>query len=98
MRKIIIDTNPAIGIPGIDTDDPIAIMLALQDPRLELLAITTVFGNCPPALGTRCATRILQVAERSDIPVAIGQATPMGGTLPDLQSLIVHLFWFVNLR
>ncbi len=47
-RKIIIDTDPAIGIPGTDADDPIAIMLALQDPRLDLLAITTVFGNCPP--------------------------------------------------
>jgi Inosine-uridine nucleoside N-ribohydrolase len=45
-RKIIIDTDPAIGIPGTDADDPIAIMLALQDPRLDLLAITTVFGNC----------------------------------------------------
>ena len=83
-HKIIIDTDPAIGIPGTDADDPIAIMLALQDPRLDLLAITTVFGNCPPALGARCATRILQVAGRSDIPVAIGQATPMSGTLPEL--------------
>ena len=82
-RKIIIDTDPAIGIPGTDADDPIAIMLALQDPRLDLLAITTVFGNVPPALGARCATRILQVAERNDIPVAIGQAVPMSGTLPE---------------
>lgn len=83
-RKIIIDTDPAIGIPGTDADDPIAIMLALQDPRLELMAITTVFGNCPPLLGARCATRILQVAGRTDIPVAVGQAVPMSGTLPEL--------------
>lgn len=83
-RKIIIDTDPAIGIPGTDADDPIAIMLALQDPRLELMAITTVFGNCPPLLGARCATRILQVAGRTDIPVAVGQAVPMSGTLPAL--------------
>ncbi|HEY0209593.1 nucleoside hydrolase [Acerihabitans sp.] len=82
--KIIIDTDPAIGIPGTDADDPIAIMLALRDPRLELMAITTVFGNCPPLLGARCASRILQVAGRSDIPVAAGMATPMGGTLPAL--------------
>lgn len=83
-RKIIIDTDPAIGIPGTDADDPIAIMLALQDPRLELVAITTVFGNCPPLLGARCATRILQVAQRTDIPVAVGQALPLSGTLPEL--------------
>jgi len=83
-RKIIIDTDPAIGIPGTDADDPIAIMLALQDPRLELMAITTVFGNCPPLLGARCATRILQAAQRTDIPVAVGQALPLSGTLPEL--------------
>lgn len=83
-RKIIIDTDPAIGIPGTDADDPIAIMLALQDPRLELMGITTVFGNCPPMLGARCATRILQVAGRTAIPVAAGMGTPMSGTLPEL--------------
>ncbi|CAK9885914.1 MAG: Pyrimidine-specific ribonucleoside hydrolase RihA [Candidatus Erwinia impunctatus] len=82
-RKIIIDTDPAIGISGTDADDPIAIMLALRDPRLQLMAITTVFGNCPPTLGARCATRILQVAGRTDIPVAIGMATPLSGELPE---------------
>ncbi|WP_435947301.1 nucleoside hydrolase [Dryocola sp. BD586] len=83
-RKIIIDTDPAIGIPGTDADDPIAIILALKDPRLELMAVTTVFGNCPPLLGARCATHILQVAGRTDIPVAVGQGVPMSGTLPEL--------------
>lgn len=84
QRKIIIDTDPAIGIPGTDADDPIAIMLALRDPRIQLMGITTVFGNCPPALGARCATRILQVAGRADIPVAIGMGTPLSGKLPEL--------------
>jgi len=84
MKKIIIDTDPAIGIAGTDADDPIAIMLALRDPRLELLAITTVFGNCPPLLGARCATQILQTYGSSNIPVAVGQGVPLSGTLPDL--------------
>ncbi|MBP2167194.1 inosine-uridine nucleoside N-ribohydrolase [Erwinia toletana] len=83
-RKIILDTDPAIGIPGTDADDPIAIMLAVKDPRLELLGVTTIFGNCPPDLGARCATQVLASAGRSDIPVAIGMATRMGGDLPEL--------------
>ena len=59
-------------------------MLALKDPRLELLGVTTVFGNCPPDLGARCAAAVLKAAKRGDVPVAIGMATRMGGDLPQL--------------
>ncbi|WP_158818686.1 nucleoside hydrolase [Methylocapsa sp. S129] len=81
-RKIILDTDPAVGIPGTDADDPLALMLALQDPRLELLGVTTIFGNCPPALGARCAAAVLRAAGREDVPVAIGMGTRMNGELP----------------
>jgi len=83
-KKIILDTDPAIGIPGTDADDPLALMLALKDPRLELLGVTTVFGNCPPELGARCATVVLREAGHSDVPVAVGMGTRMGGELPQL--------------
>jgi len=83
VKKIIIDTDPAIGIAGTDADDPIAIMLALCDSRLDLLAITTVFGNCPPLLGARCAARILAAHGSTNIPIAVGQSVPLSGTLPD---------------
>lgn len=80
-RKIIIDTDPGVGIPGTDADDPIAILLALADPRLELLAVTTTFGNCPPALSARGAAAVLAAAGRADIPVAKGRDTPLSGRL-----------------
>lgn len=83
-RKVILDTDPAIGIRGTDADDPLALMLALSDPRLELMGVTTVFGNCPPALGARCATAVLAAAGRADIPVAVGMGTRMSGELPRL--------------
>jgi inosine-uridine nucleoside N-ribohydrolase len=83
-RKIILDTDPAVGIPGTDADDPLALMLALRDPRLELMGVTTIFGNCPPALGARCAAAVLRAAGREDIPVAVGMATRMNGELPQL--------------
>jgi inosine-uridine nucleoside N-ribohydrolase len=81
-RKIIIDTDPGVGIPGTDADDPIALLLALADPRLDLVGITTTFGNCPPTLGARGAAAVLSAAGRPDIPVAVGIGTPLSGELP----------------
>jgi purine nucleosidase len=81
-RKIILDTDPAVGIPGTDADDPLALMLAIKHPSLDLLGVTTVFGNCPPALGARCAAAVLRAAGRQDIPIAIGMGTSMAGGLP----------------
>ncbi len=81
-RKIIIDTDPGVGIPGTDADDPIAILLALADPRLDLIGVTTTFGNCPPDLGARGARAVLDIAGRSDIPVAVGDGVPLRGGLP----------------
>jgi purine nucleosidase len=83
-RKIILDTDPAVGILGTDADDPLALMLALKDPRLDLLGVTTTFGNCPPWLGARCAAAVLRAAEREDVPVAVGMGTRMTGELPQL--------------
>jgi uridine nucleosidase len=81
-RKIVLDTDPGVGIPGTDADDPIALLLALADPGLELLAVTTTFGNCPPWLSARGAAAVLAAAGRSDIPVAQGRETPLSGQLP----------------
>jgi inosine-uridine nucleoside N-ribohydrolase len=85
-KKIILDTDPAVGIPGTDGDDPLALMLAVRHPGLDLLGVTTVFGNCPPSLGARCAAAVLSAAGREDVPVAVGMGTNMAGGLP--QALI----------
>lgn len=87
-RKIILDTDPGVGIPGTDADDPIALLLALADPRLELLGVTTIFGNCPPALGARGARAVLEAAGRPDVPISVGMATRLSGDLPgDLDAI-----------
>lgn len=80
-RKIILDTDPGVGIPGTDADDPLALLLALGDERLELLAVTTIFGNTPPLLGARGAAAVLQAAGREDVPVAAGMSRRLDGTL-----------------
>uniref|UniRef100_A0A2P2KMX1 Uncharacterized protein MANES_05G207000 n=1 Tax=Rhizophora mucronata TaxID=61149 RepID=A0A2P2KMX1_RHIMU len=64
-RKIIIDTDPGI-------DDAMAIFLALRSPEVEVIGLTTVFGNVYTTLSTRNALHLLEVAGRTDIPVAEG--------------------------
>lgn len=81
-RKIILDTDPGVGIPGTDADDPLALMLALTDPNIDLLGVTTVFGNCPPQLGARGAGAVLRAAGRDDLSVAAGMGRPLSGRLP----------------
>ena len=70
-QKIIIDTDPG-------QDDAVAILLALASPdELDVLAITTVGGNVPLHRTSLNARKVLQLAERTDIPVYAGCARPL---------------------
>src|SRR5262249_11460999 len=64
-RPIIIDTDPGI-------DDAVAILLALASPELEVLGLVAVAGNVPLTATARNACAILELADRSDIPVHAG--------------------------
>lgn len=68
-HRIVIDTDPGI-------DDAMAIFYALASPQIEVLGLTTVFGNVATELATENALRLLEVAG-SDAPVAHGAARPL---------------------
>lgn len=72
-RKIIIDTDPGI-------DDAMAIFYALSSPELEVVALTTIFGNATTETSTYNALALLALAGRSDIPVARGSDAPLVAT------------------
>lgn len=78
-RKIIIDTDPGV-------DDAMAIFFALRSPELDVIGLTTIFGNVHTDLATVNALRLLDIAGRPDIPVAKGAddplAVPFGGPVP----------------
>lgn len=70
MRPLIIDTDPGV-------DDAFALALAALSDEVDLLAVTTVFGNVPLETTTRNAQRVLALCEREDVPVAVGAARPL---------------------
>lgn len=69
-QKIIIDTDPGI-------DDAMAIFFALRSPELDVIGLTTIFGNVHTDLATTNALRLLEIAGRADIPVAKGVDDPL---------------------
>jgi purine nucleosidase len=71
--RMILDTDPGI-------DDALAIFLALASPEVQLEAITTVSGNVPIEHTTRNALALLELAGRTDIPVARGCDRPLLGS------------------
>lgn len=52
-RKVILDCDPGL-------DDAMALCMALFDPRLEVIAVTAVGGNCSPAQATRNVQAIIE--------------------------------------
>lgn len=69
-RRIILDTDPGI-------DDMMAIFLALRSPELKVEAITPVCGNVPLDLTLANALRLVEIADRTDVPVAAGASHPL---------------------
>ena len=66
------------------TDDAVAIMLAALHPGLDLLGVTTVFGNLAVADTTDNTRRVLDEVGRSGVPVHRGasSALPPGRRVP----------------
>src|SRR6476469_7347333 len=71
-EKIILDTDI-----GDDIDDAFAIALALRSPELQILGISTTFGDTETR--AKLVDRFLAEVGRPEIPVAAGiPSTPKG--------------------
>ncbi len=68
---LIIDTDPGV-------DDAFAIALAARSPEVDLVGLTTVFGNVGLELTTANALRLLAHLGRTDVPVVKGFEGPGG--------------------
>lgn len=69
--KAIIDTDPGV-------DDAMAIFFAASCPEIELIGLTSVYGNVPVEMGTRNALHLVEMIGRP-IPVAQGMDRPLRG-------------------
>jgi len=75
QQKVIIDTDPAIGYFLRDVDDGLALAIALNSPELEILGITTIYGNHTQAKTYKKALEIIKEA-KSSVPVYRGAKKP----------------------
>ncbi|SNB61476.1 purine nucleosidase [Arboricoccus pini] len=81
-QAIIIDTDPG-------QDDAIAILTALGSPEaIEILGICAVAGNVPLALTLDNVRKLLELANRRDVPVFAGAEAPL--TRPLVTAEHVH--------
>lgn len=90
-EKIIIDTDPGI-------DDAMAILMAFQTPHLEILGLTTVFGNVITQDATRNALLLCEIAGHPDVPVAEGSHEPLKGGSPRIADFVHGLDGLGNIN
>jgi len=67
---LLIDTDPGV-------DDALALLMALADPRHEVVGLTIAAGNVGLEHTVRNALKLCEVAGREDIPVYPGCAAPL---------------------
>ncbi|MEI6056340.1 MAG: nucleoside hydrolase [Lentisphaerota bacterium] len=70
VKKIIIDTDPGI-------DDAMAIFLALRSPEIQLMGLTTIFGNVDCDQSVLNALRLLETEGHGAVPVSKGSDVPL---------------------
>ena len=69
-KKIIVDTDPGV-------DDTIAICTALRSPEVDVIGLTSVFGNAAGEVTAQNALRLVELEGHGDIPVARGSDVPL---------------------
>ena len=69
-HRVSYDTDPGV-------DDAMALYYALAHPDIDLLGVTTTFGNVTVEQAARNALYLLAIAGRGQIPVTQGVAAPL---------------------
>ena len=73
QQKIIFDTDFAYP----PQDDAMALFFVLNSPELQILGITTVAGNRSLNVANADVLKLLEVTNRTEIPVYSGAASPL---------------------
>ena len=81
--QILIDTDL-----GDDVDDALAIIMALQSPELEIVGITTVFGDTQKR--AEMVMDLFGKCQRKDVPVYVGHGEPLVEKLTEVREPIQY--------
>ncbi|GAA2013137.1 nucleoside hydrolase [Nakamurella flavida] len=73
------DRTPVLVDCDTGIDDAMALLYLLAHPDVEVVGVTTVFGNNTAARCAQNTLRVLELAGRHDIPVAVGAEQPLVG-------------------
>lgn len=73
---LLIDTDPGV-------DDALALLMAFNDPRHDIVGLTIAAGNVGLAHTVRNALKLCEVCGRDDIPVFAGTPEPLLHPAPD---------------
>jgi inosine-uridine nucleoside N-ribohydrolase len=74
--SVILDCDLTLGRPFRDVGDGLALLYLLGEPRVDVRAITTTYGNGPQGLTARATRRLLEQLDLPGIPVVPGASGP----------------------
>ena len=72
------------------TDDAMAILAAFTTDEVEVIGLTTIYGNVPTTMATRNALFLTELADRSDVPVIEGAHCSIRGVKKERIADFVH--------
>lgn len=78
---IVVDTDTGI-------DDAHSLLYLLAQPDVEIVGITTIYGNCAVEDSARNVAYVLDVADAPGIPIYLGADSPLDGD--------ASIAWFVH--
>ncbi len=88
--RVWVDADMAVGVHERDVDDGVALLAALRSPSLDVVGVSTVFGNAPLADADRIA-RELAAAWAPGLSVARGASGPGDVATPAVDAIIEAL-------
>jgi purine nucleosidase len=72
MKKVIVDCDNTMGVAGCDVDDGLAILYLLGRPDIDIIGITSVYGNSDVETVYANTLAMMKELGRDDIPVIKG--------------------------
>lgn len=88
-RRVWLDVDPAVMPGGHEPDDGVAMVTAFHSPEIEVVGVSTVFGNAPVEIGHPIAIEIARRFGPPGLPVHRGAAAP-GGALTDAARALIE--------